>query len=40
VSNVGRHAASPADGLYDEVEAIISATDFIEKTVGAQLTFI
>ncbi|WP_151083867.1 DsrE/DsrF/DrsH-like family protein [Nocardioides cynanchi] len=26
--------------LYDEVEAIISATDFIEKTDGAQLLFI
>jgi len=28
------------DDLYDEVEAIISATDFIEKTDGAQLLFI
>jgi peroxiredoxin family protein len=28
------------DDLYDEVEAIISATDFIEKTEGAQLLFI
>ena len=26
--------------LYDDVEAIISATDFIEKTDGAQLLFI
>ena len=26
--------------LYDEVEAIISAADFIEKTDGAQLLFI
>jgi len=26
--------------LYDEVEGIISASDFIEKTVGAQLLFI
>jgi peroxiredoxin family protein len=26
--------------LYDEVEAIISASDFIEKTEGAQLLFI
>ncbi len=26
--------------LYDEVEAIISASDFIEKTTGAQLLFI
>jgi peroxiredoxin family protein len=26
--------------LYDEVEAIISASDFIEKTAGAQLLFI
>ena len=26
--------------LYDEVEAIISATDFIELTAGAQLLFI
>jgi peroxiredoxin family protein len=26
--------------LYDEVEGIISATDFIEKTEGAQLLFI
>ncbi len=29
----------PAD-LYDEVEDIISASDFIEKTAGAQLLFI
>jgi peroxiredoxin family protein len=29
-----------ADDLYDEVEAIISASDFIEKTDGAQLLFI
>ena len=28
------------DDLYDEVEDIISATDFIEKTDGAQLLFI
>jgi peroxiredoxin family protein len=28
------------DDLYDEVEAIISASDFIEKTDGAQLLFI
>jgi peroxiredoxin family protein len=28
------------EDLYDEVEAIISATDFIEKTAGAQLLFI
>jgi peroxiredoxin family protein len=28
------------EDLYDEVEAIISATDFIEKTEGAQLLFI
>ena len=28
------------DDLYDEVEAIISAGDFIEKTEGAQLLFI
>jgi peroxiredoxin family protein len=26
--------------LYDEVEGIISAADFIEKTDGAQLLFI
>ena len=26
--------------LYDEVEGIISASDFIEKTVGAQMLFI
>ena len=26
--------------LYDEVEAIISASDFIEKTEGAQLLFV
>jgi peroxiredoxin family protein len=26
--------------LYDEVEDIISASDFIEKTAGAQLLFI
>lgn len=30
---------SEAD-LYDEVEAIISASDFIEVTAGAQLLFI
>ena len=29
-----------AEDLYDEVEAIISASDFIEKTEGAQLLFI
>jgi len=28
------------DELYDEVEAIISASDFIEKTEGAQLLLI
>jgi len=28
------------DDLYDEVEGIISATDFIEKSDGAQLLFI
>jgi peroxiredoxin family protein len=28
------------DDLYDEVEAIINASDFIEKTQGAQLLFI
>ena len=28
------------DDLYEEVEAIISASDFIEKTEGAQLLFI
>src|SRR6478736_724600 len=28
------------DDLYDEVEAIISASDFIEMTEGAQLLFI
>ena len=28
------------EDLYEEVEAIISASDFIEKTVGAQLLFI
>ncbi len=28
------------DDLYEEVEAIISASDFIEKTDGAQLLFI
>jgi peroxiredoxin family protein len=28
------------EDLYDEVEAIISASDFIEKTQGAQLLFI
>jgi peroxiredoxin family protein len=28
------------EDLYDEVEAIISANDFIEKTAGAQLLFI
>lgn len=28
------------DDLFDEVEAIISAADFIEKTDGAQLLFI
>jgi len=29
-----------ADDLYDEVEGIISASDFIEMTEGAQLLFI
>jgi peroxiredoxin family protein len=29
-----------AEDLYEEVEAIISASDFIEKTDGAQLLFI
>ena len=29
-----------AEDLRDDVEAIISASDFIEKTVGAQLLFI
>ena len=29
-----------AADLYDEIEAIISASDFIEKTDGAQLLFI
>lgn len=28
------------DDLYEEVEAIISASDFIEKTEGAQMLFI
>ena len=28
------------DDLYDDVEAIISASDFIEKTAGAQMLFI
>jgi peroxiredoxin family protein len=28
------------EDLYEEVEAIISASDFIEKTAGAQLLFI
>ena len=28
------------DDLFDGVEAIISASDFIEKTAGAQLLFI
>jgi len=26
--------------LYDDVEGIISASDFIEKTEGAQLLFV
>ncbi|MEO7269673.1 MAG: DsrE/DsrF/DrsH-like family protein [Knoellia sp.] len=29
-----------SEDLYDEVEGIISASDFIEKTAGAQLLFI
>jgi predicted peroxiredoxin len=29
-----------SDDLYDEVEGIISASDFIELTEGAQLLFI
>jgi predicted peroxiredoxin len=29
-----------ATDLYDDVEGIISASDFIEKTDGAQLMFI
>ena len=28
------------DDLYEEVEGIISAADFIDKTNGAQLLFI
>ena len=28
------------DDLYDEVEGIITASDFIEKTENAQLLFI
>jgi peroxiredoxin family protein len=28
------------EDLYDEVEDVISASDFIEKTEGAQLLFI
>jgi hypothetical protein len=28
------------EDLYDEVEDVISASDFIEKTQGAQLLFI
>ena len=38
--DVGRHEAPDEDDLYDEVEDIISASDFIEKTEGAQLLFI
>ena len=38
--HVGGHAAPQAEDLYEEVEAIISASDFIEKTEGAQLLFI
>ena len=40
VPDVGRHAAPHEEDLYDEVEGIISAADFIEKTDGAQLLFI
>jgi hypothetical protein len=41
----GRHGATGNTRrrhgrLYDEVEGIISASDFIEKTAGAQLLFI
>jgi peroxiredoxin family protein len=28
------------EDLYDEVEGVISAADFIDKTQGAQLLFI
>ena len=40
VPDVGRHEPPDEDDLYDEVEGIISASDFIEKTEGAQLLFI
>ena len=38
--DVGRHEPPGQDDLYDGVEAIISASDFIEMTDGAQLLFI
>jgi hypothetical protein len=38
--DVGRHEHLTEDDLYDGVEAIISASDFMELTEGAQLLFI
>jgi hypothetical protein len=40
-SVIGDHAGPGRadDDLYEDVEVIISATDFIEKTGGAQLLF-
>ena len=35
-----RHEQLTETDLHDDVEAIISAADFIEKTEGAQLLFI
>ena len=38
--DVGRHDAPDEADLFEPVEGIISAADFIEKTEGAQLLFI
>jgi len=38
--HVRRHDHLTKNDLYDEVEDIISAADFIEKTEGAQMLFI
>ena len=38
--DVGHMMHLTEDDLYDAVEGIISATDFIEKAEGAQLLFI
>jgi hypothetical protein len=38
--DVRRHDAPGRERLYEAVEGIISAADFIEKTEGAQQLFV